>query len=255
MCSPKPEPEKAAPVARAPRVARTSLRSTPAGSGSARSGTARSVAEPRSAQRTTPPPLNVETLRVYHVTHVDNLPAILKVRELRADARPPVDISSAGSRDIRRSLSVTDESVVADYVPFFLSPDARVWTAIRAGEPDPRLQPVTAPASDFVMLATTVQAVRAAGETVVADRDAVNPLTRFFTDPDVADRRLRQLQSEDSDELLDAELLVADTFPFESVALIGVGNDRVRDIVKRELAASGFRTKVAVYPPWFLPVD
>jgi hypothetical protein len=199
--------------------------------------------------------VNVDALRVYHLTHVDNLSAILKVRELRADARPPVDICSAGSRDIRRSLNVTDDSVVADYVPFFLSPDARVWAAIRAGEPDPRLQPVTAPASDFIMLATTVQAVRAAGETVVADRDAVNPLTRFFTDPDVADRRLRQLQSDDSDELLDAELLVADTFPFESVALIGVGNDRVRDIVKRELAASGFRTKVAVYPPWFLPVD
>ena len=40
---------------------------------------------------------------------------------------------------------------------------------------------------------------------------------------------------------------------FDSIALIGVANDRVRDQVRDMLSrAGGYAPKVAVYPPWFL---
>ena len=37
------------------------------------------------------------------------------------------------------------------------------------------------------------------------------------------------------------------------VALIGVANEPVRDQVRALLSGTGFRPKVAVYPPWFVP--
>jgi hypothetical protein len=39
--------------------------------------------------------------------------------------------------------------------------------------------------------------------------------------------------------------------PLESVTLIGVANDKVRQSVRDLLAGSSFTPKISVYPPWF----
>jgi len=208
--------------------------------------------------------VQVGTQRLYHVTHIRNLPAILSEGALLADsgtqpAHPEVDVSSAAGRETRRSVDVAGRPV-AGFVPFFLSPHARVWDSLRSRQPDPRLAREAthyAPA-EFVILVTSVTAALARGgdDTAVADHDAALPLTRFGAGREGAERMLRSvLAADEGDGLLDAEFLVPDAFPISSVALIGVSDEKVRDVVKRHLAEAGVAAKVAVYPPWFRKAD
>jgi len=232
-------------------------------------------------------PADVGEQRIYHVTHISNLAGVLSSGALLADAskdwegRPAVDISSAETRESRRSILVSGQGSlsVAKYVPFFLSPDASVWDSIRARSDDPRLalDPHGSAPFDFVILVSTVRkaldaqaaakagaaesaaesaAVAASAGVVAADGDAAGVLTRFGTTRADAEGVLRKLRADpESPAILEAEFLIEETFPFELVTLIGVANDKVRDLVKPILAASSHRPKVAVYPPWFQPAE
>ncbi|WP_166790476.1 DUF4433 domain-containing protein [Cryobacterium tagatosivorans] len=227
-------------------------------------------------------PADVGEQRIYHVTHISNLAGVLSSGALLADAskawegRPAVDISSDETRESRRSILVSGQGSlsVAKYVPFFLSPDATVWDSIRAHTGDPRLA-LDAHGSapfDFVILVSTIKKAldtqaaavtdaadvaegesgSAAASVVATDGDATGTLTRFGTSREDAERLLRILRADpESPAILEAEFLVEEAFPYELVTLIGVANDRVRDVVKPILAASSHRPKVAVYPPWF----
>ncbi|KFF59652.1 hypothetical protein JF66_09965 [Cryobacterium sp. MLB-32] len=209
--------------------------------------------------------------RIYHVTHISNLAAILASGGLLADAsdalvtRPSVDISAAAVREARRAAALPGEDglVIADCVPFFLSPNASVWDAIRARSGDPRLvlNAHGSDAYDFVIFVSTVKRVVDAhapsndefpAAVAVADDDAADASTRVVSTSEGVERMLVRLRSDpDSDALLHAELLVQEAFPLELVTLLGVANDRVRDAVREILQASTYRPKVAVYPPWF----
>lgn len=247
-----------------PRAApKTAVVREPRTTAAARSSTARIAAD------------NVGEQRIYHVTHVRNLAAILESGALYADTneslapRPQVDISAADTRAARRAALVAGDgsASVADYVPFFLSPNAALWDSVRAGEADPRLvlDALGSTAGDFVILVSTVKTVLAGraeaieadeASVTITDGDAGAPLTRFAATAAGADRMLRLLRANpDSEVLHSAELLVADEFPFELVTLVGVTNDKVRDVVKPLFAGSVFRPKVVVYPPWFLALE
>lgn len=196
---------------------------------------------------------DVSQHRIFHVTHINNLAAIVEAGALLADATPTVDISSPESRESRRTIVVSDEGdTVASYVPFFLSPESSLWESIRTRAADPRLALDShSVATDFVVLVTSFSAV---GElpTVVADGDAAHALTRYATTTDAEERMLRRLRAEnESARLLAAELLVKDSVPLEVVSLITVANDRTRDAVKAILKSSPHSPRVAIHPPWF----
>ena len=283
LCFPKAAIEPVTPVkkTRAPKL--SSLRDPLPTAATPAARTARPVrvagaprpvrAEPVSAD-------NVDEQRVYHLTHISNLAAILHDGRLLADAalttRPTVDISAPATRDVRREARVAgDGRGVAEYVPFFLSPNATVWENMRAEAADPRLtlNAHGSEAFDFVMLVSTVKKINdglaALPETdadatdddetaripsviAVANGDAADALTRFGITPATAERMLQTLRAEtDGAMLLEAELLVPDAFPIEWITLIGVSNDNVRETVRGILKSSSFKPKVAVYPPWF----
>lgn len=195
--------------------------------------------------------------RIYHVTHVSNLPAILAARALIAGATPTLDVSPDEVRLERGEIPIAGGPApsLADYVPFFLSPDAQLWQALRAGDEHPRLSAKARAADtyDFVLLVSTVKHIVNAGAAfVVADRNAEAATTRFAIAREDAERMLHRLRSDNGGEqLLDAELLVAGQVPLESVTLVGVANDRVRQVVRDMLAGSDFTPKISVYPPWF----
>jgi hypothetical protein len=264
-CFPKaaPEPSTATRVAK-PRASRAREAASPTALRSAPVATAPSV---KAVRFSTASGGNVGEQRIYHVTHITNLPGILASGALLADASEArdadavLDITSTGYRETRRSTVVTaaePERSVAEYVPFFLSPDSLLWDSIRSREADPRLAPTADDwaAFDFVVLVSTVGKASETAGSVVADGDAAGPLTRFGVNAESRERMLRTLRADkDSDAILAAEFLVEESFPFELVTLIGVANDKVRDSVKEILSASGFRPKVAVYPPWFQPSE
>jgi hypothetical protein len=205
----------------------------------------------------TAPADNLLEQRIYHVTHVSNLPGILASRAIEAGATPVLDLSPDEVRLERGEIPVPGGPApsLSDYVPFFLSPDARLWQSLRAGEDHPRLSSrarATDP-YDFVFLVSTVKHVVAAGsQFVVADRNSEGATTRFAISREDEEHMLHRLRSENTGEqLLEAELLVASRLPLESVTLVGVANDRVRQTVRDMLAGSDFTPKISVYPPWF----
>jgi hypothetical protein len=249
VCSPKPVPVPEPAPARSTRAVRQ-----PSGSLSAPRRTA-STAKLK--------PINISEQRIHHVTHLSNLAAILTSGLLRSDAagaEPTLDMSSPSNRDVRRITPLAG-GTVADYVPFYLTPNAALWDVVRAGGSDPRLSDLSRglPASEFVVLVSTVgRAAQASGASqsqspiVAADGDAADPRTRFTATIDDYQRVLRRLLGDqDSEDALRGEFLVRDSVPFDAIMLVGVANDRARDSVRDLLDSSKFVPRVAVHPPWF----
>jgi hypothetical protein len=251
-CFPKPAPEPVVAVA-APRR-----------SAAVRASAARTARVSSSARALD----SIAEQRIYHVTHVRNLASILAAGQLIADknlaedARPTVDISSPDARDARRTITMSGstDATVSSFVPFFLSPNARLWQSIRSNEADPRLSRdiLDADAADFVILVSTVRQAMGPAESsvdvAVTDDDAAGDFTRIATTRGDAERMLRRLRVDEDEELPAmgrAELLVRDTFPLTQVSLVGVAHDKARAAVKEILAGARFSAKVAVYPPWF----
>lgn len=228
ICYPK-TPAAKPPVARAPR---TSATRTP------RAG----------AVTTSRKSIDPAQQRAYHVTHVRNLESILAAGGLETAATPAVDVSTDLTRELRLTAEVAPGRSVADFVPFYLAPSATLWGDLRDGAQDETRWSAAARAAastDFVVLVATVGAL--GPDAVVADGDAAASFTRFATGDEIT-RALTRLH--DSETLDAAEVLAPGSVPLSAIQLIGVANDRVRDTV-RGLTS----TKVAVYPPWFLPAD
>lgn len=239
-CYPKKAPEPLPPTPRGTpkRTPGVRARTAPIG-----------VAKPAAA----PPRVDVTAQRIYHVTHIRNLAAILSSGELSAGATPAVDVSSDVTRELRRTAEVSHGVSVADHVPFYLSPDASPWQELREGAAGVHWSAAAraASASDFVILVAALGGV--SDETVLADGDAARSLTRFAVGRDALTRMMHRVLA-DEQSIFDAEALVPDRVPFDAIAVIGVANTRVRDQVREALAASPFSPKVAVHPPWFIGV-
>lgn len=192
------------------------------------------------------------TRRIFHLTHVKNLEGILKESQIRSDAagaKPVVDISATDNRELRREASAGPAPVAA-YVPFTLVADSAMWEGLRNGEANFRLSEKSGdiPASEFVVL---VGSVRGAGaDALITDGDAADPATRFSS-PAMLGGRMPRREFEEEDSLRYAEFLVLNAFPFSSVTLVGVANDKVRSRVRELMGIHGFTQKVSVYPPWF----
>ncbi len=250
-CNPKPLPEVVA-------VARPAARSRVAAPPRA---TVRSL---RAAARIPVGSAPADTLleqRIYHLTHVSNLPGILEERAIVAGAVPQLDLSTPELRSERAGEPIlgTSELRLNDFVPFFLSPEAELWQSLRSGREHPRLSraALSAEPFDFVFLVSTVRHIAADDPAfVLADANVEGSATRFASTREDAERMLYRLRAEsDPVRLSNAELLVAHRLPLESVTLIGVANDKVRSAVRDVLAGSDFTPKISVYPPWFQPSE
>jgi ssDNA thymidine ADP-ribosyltransferase, DarT len=256
ICFPPKEPE--------PKPAAKAVPRTRTGTGRATRPAAR-VAGTARAGSLADAPVDPKTVRIYHVTHVDNLASIFGAGTVLADgagASPSVDLSAPDAREFRRATPVDGaDAVLADYVPFLLSTDAHVWNAVRTSTPDPRLTAEAverAPADHVILVSSVAGAVGALtgepGTVVVTDADAATGGVAVASAwPDVLRMLQRLHRADDGVGLRSAEFLVREHLPLERVLLIAVGNDRVRDRVRAALDAVGLRTRVAVYPPWFQP--
>jgi hypothetical protein len=246
-CNPKPVPEVAV-------VTRPSARSRVAAPPRA---TVRSL---RAAARIPVGSVPADTLleqRIYHLTHVSNLAGVIEQGALVTGAAANLELSPADLREERAEIELpgTGELRLTDFVPFFLSPEAELWQELRAGRDHPRLSTAAqrADSFDFVFLVSTVRHVVASESTfVLTDANAEGNATRFATTREDAERMLYRLRAAaDDTELHNAEFLVAGRLPLESISLIGVANDKVRQSVRDLLAGSDFTPKISVYPPWF----
>src|ERR1700760_4450270 len=130
ICNPKPAPEstttRSAPRVRAATLSRSST--TPQRSGTRIAGSKAPVA-------------SVLDQRVFHIPRIRNLAGILDAGALLANAETQGGMSPAAARAERSDVLVDGvrSTTLDSYVPFFLSPDATLWQALRAGARHPRL--------------------------------------------------------------------------------------------------------------------
>jgi hypothetical protein len=210
-----------------------------------------SVRAPRPASAPPPaPPFAFATHRFFHVTHIDNLAAILSDGALRPDAVPDLDVSSATTRELRAAADLADGSTVAQHVAFYGSAVATRWGELRDGAAGPHWSDAAraAKATDFLLLGVPGAAL---GDSVVAaDADAAAPATRFAIGLSDATSLLRRVRAVDPD-LADVEVLSAEPVPVAGIAAITVANEPMRDLVRSLLREAGAAPKVAVYPPWY----
>ncbi|MEI5585027.1 MULTISPECIES: DarT ssDNA thymidine ADP-ribosyltransferase family protein [unclassified Agromyces] len=280
ICSPPAEPDPAVAAARSRQVRTPGTSHEAAAAAEARAAKAKSAGRPAASARTArqpgtrvargaggagEAPVDAGAMRLYHVTHIENLGRILGAGAILADAgdppaQPAVDLAAPAARAFRRSATVGATGArVAEYVPFLVSTDAHVWESIRTGTPDPRLnaEAVGHPIADHVILVTSVAAAAGArlgeaGHVVVTETDAAVAGGAFAATWAEAERSLVRLTLADEGAgLRAAEVLVHGGVPLERIALVAVANDRVRDRVRAALQAVGSKTRVAVYPPWF----
>ena len=237
-CFPPPAPAVPLPVRRTPRVAARSLRSPAPGS----TGKAAEVRPPNLPHR------------IFHVTHVSNLPGILESGQLlpSSQASPALRLSSEITHELRATAAVSDGVSVHDCVAFSLSPLATWWEEVQDGAAGPTWSDAARTAStiDFVVLGVDVASV--ASSLVVTDGDAAATITRLGSGPDGRDRMLARAAASPW-ALQAAEALVPGPVSLDLVALVAVANDRRRDEVRSLLKSAGVTAKVAVYPPWFVP--
>lgn len=199
-----------------------------------------------------PPSLKLPGRRVYHVTHIRTLESIVLDGELRADATPDVDVSSAMTRELRAEATVPDGRTVASLVAFSIAQDSTRWQQLREGAEGVHFSDAareTVP-TDFVILSVPVDALRS--DVVFSDTDAAAVAARFSIGLEAGTQGLRRLHASDPD-FRDAELLAAGPVSVDAVAIITVANEKVRARV-RELYADAGRPapRIAVYPPAFV---
>lgn len=203
---------------------------------------------------------------IYHITHVDNLPAILAAGALWSDAR--LKAASATPKNIahdhikqrreRTSVSVAPHGVVADYVPFYFCPRSPMLYAFKGG----MVSSAAGAQQDILHLVFEAEALVDSGLPCVhTDGNAASQPLRFF--PGVSGfRSLRwdvieswswrdTPDDNDRKRSKQAEFLVHDAVPWSQVRSIGAMTESTRDRAIASLAAATLRPPVTLQPKWY----
>ena len=152
---------------------------------------------------------------------------------------------------MRRSAPLASGGVVADRVPFFLSPDAERWREVRGGAQGSHWSDAARAATSTEFVILVADAATVGDDIVLADGDAAAPATRFAHGMEPGTQQLRRMRALDA-TYAGAEVLAPGPFPFAGIALIGVPHEPMRERVRAILReVGGHAPKVAVYPPWF----
>jgi len=207
--------------------------------------------------------------KIYHITHVDNLPAIVRDRVLLSDATiaarggPSVTI---GMSEIKRRrieeivVSCHPETKVGDYVPFYFCPrSVMLYLLYRANHQDltyrggqePILH-LEADLHEVVRWANKEDfrwafSLSNAGSYYVEFRDRLDELA-LINWVAVSEQDFR---SPDVKESKQAEFLVHGTFPWELVRRIGVCSAGIKAQAETALEGATHRPPVEILRHWY----
>jgi len=204
---------------------------------------------------------------IYHITHIDNLPAILSSGELRAKTRldtsggPNTSIAYTSVQDRRAQTPVPcgRGGTLHDYVPFYFAPRSPMLYTIHRGNVStcPRQGPV-------VYLVSTAQVVRDARlPYAFTDGHGIMALTSYFDDLvylDAVDWAIMRdrywsdtLTDNDRRRRRQAEFLVQNFMPWGLITQIGVISPTMKNNVEDMLRRFGptHKPAVAIHYDWY----
>jgi len=207
--------------------------------------------------------------KIYHITHVDNLPAITEAGLLLSDARMLAAESGCtvvGMSDIKRrrlkeiEVSCHPGTRVGDYVPFYFCPRSiMLYILHMANHPNLSYRGGQRP---IVHLQADLQAVIRWAETngrqwAISDRNAGICVAEFYSRPAdlvqvdwqaVAARNFRDPVIHEGKQ---AEFLMHESFSWELVECIGVVDAKRQAQARQAIRSAGHKPLVNVEPGWY----
>ncbi len=199
--------------------------------------------------------------KIFHITHIENLPRILAAGALWSDARvraanaatTNVGLQNLKDRRMRKPVQVGAKGVVGDYVPFYFCPRSVMLYLLHRGHAN-----YQGGQESIVHLVSDVgAAVSLERPWAFTDRNATTDYATHFDDLADLDKidwsvmPLRIWNDPVVKELRQAEFLVHDVFPWSAIHAIAVMSLAMRERVDALLAASSSRPPVTVRPDWY----
>lgn len=185
-----------------------------------------------------------DTVYLYHLTSVENLPSIVESGELKSKnqlageqaAYQNIAYPHIQARRAKRTVPCAAGGCLHDYVPFYFGPRAPMLYAINMG----RVEGYEDGQERLIYLVTKVQFIERNGLTFAfTDRHAVLTYANFYDDVKALDQVDHELmrnrywhntaQHPQRKERRQAEFLVHDHVPFTLIGAIGVINERMKD--------------------------
>jgi len=198
--------------------------------------------------------------RIFHITHVKNLPGILHERCLWSDAerrRQTLTTTNIGhnhikDRRLRRPVPVAAGGMLGDYVPFYFCSRSVMLYVVSRGHQD-----YGGGQDDIVHLVSSVDtAERQRRPWAFTDRHAELGHALYFDDRS----KLREVDwnvmplewwsESDVKERRQAEFLVHRSFPWPAIERIGVRSPGMAATVKAVLPAHA-HPPVEIHPDWY----
>lgn len=213
----------------------------------------------------TPPPTRP---KIYHLTHVDNLPSILVAGGLSSDAAmgdhggpaAPIGMANIKKRRLVLPVKCHKGDHVGEYVPFYFGPRSIMLYLFHAAN-HPELSyrggqgPIVHLEADFheavgwaddegrrwafsLSNAGGAYAEFRANVRQLQEIDWIAVDARDFRNPDVKEGK-------------QAEFLMREFFPWSLIRRIGVHSSAIQSRVLRAMAGSSHRPPVEVQPNWY----
>lgn len=207
--------------------------------------------------------------KIYHITHVDNLAAIVKNHELVSDATvlerggPSVAIGMAAIKKRRVEeihVYCHPGTKVGDYVPFYFCPrSVMLYLIHRANHPDLTYrggqEPITHLEADFHEVVKWAESrdrrwafsLSNAGSYYVEIYEGLDQLHRINWAA-VAETDFRTSEVKEGKQ---AEFLIHGSFPWKLVRRIGVCSARIKAQAEASLAGAIHRPPVEILRHWY----
>ncbi len=207
--------------------------------------------------------LTAERAGVFRITHIDNLPWILRNGLwCPSSGNLDPDFVSIGNPDIIQKRSckpvpISPGGTLDDYVPFYFTPCSVMLYNIITGRGVPQLSE-----DELIILVSSLRELRQNNVPFVfTNRHAFVAYAEFFDDVDLLDRvdwallRARDFARSDADpgkvERYQAEALVHRTVPVAALLGIACYSGKSRDQVVAMLQEVGIDLRVIVKKEWF----
>lgn len=206
--------------------------------------------------------------KIYHITHVDNLPEIVRAGGLYCDAtrigegrnNTTIGMASIKSRRLRLPVPCHPSTRVGEYVPFYFCPRSIMLYVIhqanhqelvfRGGQA--RIVHLEADLFEVVEWASSAGrpwafSLSNAGSRYARILSSIDDLDKLnweaieatdFRDPDIKEGK-------------QAEFLIHEWFPWELITRIGTHSERVKNITIGSLGSPAHHPKVSVEAKWY----
>ena len=210
-----------------------------------------------------PPALNAERVRIFRITHRDNVPWILKhgLHAANGEVKDP-NFRNIGNPDLidkraHRRVRVGPDGVLSDYIPFYFTPFSIMMYNIHTGY---NVRQV--PNEEIVILVSSLHKVAELGiPFVFTDQHAYPLMANYFNDLndldqvdwDLLNRRNFKHDPDDpgKKERYQAEALIWKHLPVEGLLGICSHSDAVDQGIKQELAKRKIEMQTIVKRDWY----